>query len=637
MPFALNQFNCIDPDSIGESGDCNSYRCPVGYECGTAQVLLWKADYSQLPTKPTNKLTITDGDGRTVTIPFLQVTGVRTVLQTDTARTDTVVQVTLADLRWSYRLVAAGASYNYRQADGTFYTASLNAGVAWTWQGVINNLWAKLVTAYTTFPSGTAPQFPTAPAGTPEGFDFDGDDVWYAINRVVQAAGYVVKYNPLQGSVTFVDPAGDEPSVPANGQSRRTYDDGVWTGNVPTYVTKARMPTVLSVVFPVPGSPNATTEDTTLSQGAVAGPKAVVWDDMPAFGATNATARTNRAAAVGKLWQSDYLTRANPNTIEFLGWAEWVTRAIALGGWSAWAVYDRGSGTPPGPGGVLTCISNRDKLRMEFDPDAGKYMPVSGSGTLTTGNVGDSGAEDSTTTVLRFDESTGVRVDKGATDADPDVVSLVFSETLNVVTNVCEILDVYGAISGIRVEYTPVTFPTGTTFGSRVCVESPDDCCPPTLECVGCPDKIVPPLTINFTATTGVATCLVASVALELVESVSIPGSFLVYAPVGYSPAGVINWTFCGGTYTTFWGFQIGCRVGTPGYDIACVTSSDNVLGGSFPDSPLGGVMAGAAGTRLNYSGGHDCDLFDTPGVLVLGTVTNPGALTSSVTVSLSW
>lgn len=48
---------------------------------------------------------------------------------------------------------------------------------------------------------------------------------------------------------------------------------------------------------------------------------------------------------------------------------------------------------------------------------------ASGSSRLTTANV--DGSEESTTSRLEFDPDTGVRVDEGATDGDPDVVSCI--------------------------------------------------------------------------------------------------------------------------------------------------------------------------------------------------------------------
>lgn len=53
--------------------------------------------------------------------------------------------------------------------------------------------------------------------------------------------------------------------------------------------------------------------------------------------------------------------------------------------------------------------------------------------------------------------------------------------TKNFVSNVCPVLDAYGApTGGMTVEYTPVTFPVGTTFGTPFCVTNPSHCCPPT-------------------------------------------------------------------------------------------------------------------------------------------------------------
>lgn len=524
MPFAINQFNCIDPDTVPDADECNSYSCPLGSEVGYAKVLMWKRDYDVLPLTHDCTLKATDYRGKTVTIPKLLPVSSKVILQTDASRTDAVVQVTLADLRWSYRNVVAGQAYNYRQSGGTFSTASQNSGSPWTWQGVVDNLWAKLVAAYGTYPSATGPQFPTAPAGTPEGFDFDADNVLDALNRVAQAAGYLLKYDGPTATISFVDPDNGAPAFPNSTQEKRTFDDGVWTD--PTdWVEYARMPTSLRVVFPQLGSPDVASEDTTLDLGKVAGPKAVTWDDMPSFGTTNATARTNRAAAVAKLWQYDWLTRANPNRIEFLGWADWVSRANGLDGWSAWAVYDRGAGQSPNAGGLLSCISNLSRVRTEYKPDAAKYMPAGGS--LNTQNV-DGTALNAATTDIRANQASYITftttggyqrldIDTAGLCADttfadcvqtnmtfdvevevPSCVSVVLTKTTAVVSGTTVLTDVSAAVYWKK---RTITLPGNTLVGAEGYCVTAGECCPTgatavTVAC--CPDPIPIDLTLTI-------------------------------------------------------------------------------------------------------------------------------------------
>lgn len=268
---------------------------------------------------------------------------------------------------------------------------------------------------------------------------------------------------------------------------------------------------------------------------------------------------------------------------------------------------------------------------------------------LVTGNVGDSGAQDGETTELRFDEATGVKKTNGAAPGDPAVVSLVFGTAKNIVTNVCAVLDTYGAITGIRVEYTPVTFPAGTTFGTKFCVVNPTNCvCPVTGpscgDCGDTPPAITNP-TLNFGSKTGDATCLPDSVALVRdVLSDSIQPTALVAIDATFSDTPFPRypfWAFCDGTYSVILCAGIDCRTDAPGYKILlsiiwCVPSSFNT--GISPLSD-GWLSPGAGNVAFSYEFEVlvDCDAFDTPGSVVLGTITNPATFTSSVELSFSW
>jgi hypothetical protein len=383
MPFSVNNIPCVDPDSIRAASppdDCNSYTCPVGYETGFARVLMWRSDYERLPAGRGLTLRATDGFGRTVTIKGLQAVGRSAALQAALDRLDCVVVATLADLRWSYKLVPAAARYNYRDAAGTFITATTNAGTPWTWQGVINSLWGKLTAV---FGAATAPTMPAGVTGTPEGFDFTGRDVWWALNRVCQAAGCVLVFDPTRGTITIVDVKTNATAIPRN--AARTYDDGV-DARDDVWGNLEGLPAVVQTAFPVVNREFPHTVDAATVRGGTTGTKAVVWDDLPAFSPTNNTALTNRANAISVLYELDYLKAANRRTIEFVGWESWVADAAGKDGWSQWAVYNRGDGADASPGGLLTAVTNGPAYRVCYEPTPDRYLPAGGGGSIQTIN-----------------------------------------------------------------------------------------------------------------------------------------------------------------------------------------------------------------------------------------------------------
>ncbi len=575
MPFAVNDLPCVDPDLLrkqfGSALDlldgCNSYTCPLGESHGLAHVLMHKADFDRLNESDYVTLTVRDGYGRTVTVPYLTVIGSAAAYQTDsTRRANAVVRVTLADRRWRWKLVPVGRTYNYRNSAGAFTTASQNGGVDWTWATMLADLWSKLTTVYPD--AGTAPTFPTAPAGAPEGFNFTGWNVWRALNRVCHAAGYVVKFDGTTARVTVVDPGTTAPVIPPT--PPRTFDDGLWTD--PTeWVTSPVVPAQIRVSFPRPLRSISHDVDVAAQQpDGRAGTKGGVWDDLPAIGETvsNTTALNNRAAAVAKLWEFDRYSRANPNRIEFRGWQSWVTTALGYDSWTRWAVYDRGNSSDGLVGGVMSCVNNLDPLGVEYKPGAADYLYVplntqnvdgtavdpatteiradqdtyvlfesvaasgsvpayqklkldvdglAGELSLTTGNTSDGGAEDSTTTLLRFADPTGVRVDAGATAGDADIVTLTFGQSITFVECVSLVTTSSGGnltSATLAVKKRTLTISDGAEIGPALCEENPAVCCEPGVTFDGCSHVYPTTIYFTFTSTGGDCTCFTGTVTL---------------------------------------------------------------------------------------------------------------------------
>lgn len=499
MPYLLNNTPCVNPEDVSEPGQCNSYICPIGDGYGIAKVLMFRSDYEKLPAGRHNlSLTIFDNADNRLTIPFLHVIELRTAHQTSLSRQGSIVELTLVDWRWSYRNVSANASYNFRNGNGVIDPITTNAGTPWTWQGVLGDLWAKINAAYGG--SGSAPLFPSSPAGTPEGFVFQGVDVWTALNRVVQAAGFVLVYNAPNGVVSIRDPDTEATPIPDIRNASRTYDDGAWTDER-EWELAVRMPTTLSVFFPVPNLPYGLPTDTPLSLGVDVNAKAVAWDDMPAYAGINDTARTQRAATVAKLWQIDYFSRANKNTIEFLGWQKWVLDAIGYSSWSEWAVYDRGRNDGVSASGVLTAITNRKPLRVDNDPGP----PSDYGAQLNTQNV-DGTEVEADTRDLRFDQSTNILVQQltgpkrsrvyidtaGLTgDIAPGIISLVQASGVEreVVECVSLITNPDGSYSLEVQKRRVIVLDAGD---EQDCVINPERCCPPPTVTVPCCPNAIP-------------------------------------------------------------------------------------------------------------------------------------------------
>lgn len=124
-------------------------------------------------------------------------------------------------------------------------------------------------------------------------------------------------------------------------------------------------------------------------------------------------------------------------------------------------------------------------------------------GPITTANVDTT--QESTTIRLEFDQDTGVRVDKGATDGDPDTVSIDFDvvfdnygHDITYVSNVCSTLTVTkdgdGKVTDVSlsqvVQKQTVRFLAEPPLGAPVCTTSPTDCCDGVA--LACCDNPVP-------------------------------------------------------------------------------------------------------------------------------------------------
>ena len=200
MGALFGGLGCVDPANhadesraqgwpVGDwQGRANSFDWSAGRDPGRGCVLMTLSDLASLDVESALDLTFADSAGRTVTLKSLYVTDAHDT-RANSARGDprAVYRVELTDRRGvSDDGPVLDIAYNLRDQDGDYVASSLNAGVAWTWSELLQDLWDANGLM------GSLPTLPGTPDGTPEGFEFYGVGSYDAINDVLDRLGWLL-------------------------------------------------------------------------------------------------------------------------------------------------------------------------------------------------------------------------------------------------------------------------------------------------------------------------------------------------------------------------------------------------------------------------------------------------------------
>ncbi len=106
-----------------------------------------------------------------------------------------------------------------------FYASSLNSGAIWSWQGVLDTLWADINVAEL----GSSPQLPISPDGVPNNLKFIGISAWDAYNQVLERLSCAFAYWP-DGTTSIVQKGTTNPAFTTalarfDGQPWSPYDE----------------------------------------------------------------------------------------------------------------------------------------------------------------------------------------------------------------------------------------------------------------------------------------------------------------------------------------------------------------------------------------------------------------------------
>lgn len=242
-------------------------------------------------------------------------------------------------------------------------------------------------------------------------------------------------------------------------------------------------------------------------------------------------------------------------------------------------------------------------VELSVLPGGGGWGFTWGAGGIVTANVDTS--EESTTTRLEFDQDTGIRVDAGATDADPDTVSidpdvlvdtLTFDVDVQVPTCISVILTkTYAATTlggesvltnvtaAVAWKTKTVSMLANTTVSAAGACVAPPSCCPTGAVSLACGDGVTY-TTLTFSNKTLDCTCLPAT------------GTYVV----GSYPSGDLyaEWSTAGCPGNVAWELKCVDDVYLLYAGGVACTPVSAVAGSMVFDSPnLGANCGGAGGT----------------------------------------
>jgi hypothetical protein len=298
---------CVDPSTLWQHcqeaglptarwfGKANKFVCPLGAEAGRGHLLMRRGDIDAVNHASTHHLkftSLTNGTNhRTATLQSLVVVAVSAAIPGVRGDADAYALVEIADRRYRYKHIPVDAAYNLRSTPGgSYYSGTLNTGVAWTWTQIAEQLWNAVgVTRL-----GTYPGLPFTPHGTPDGWEFWQQSAIDALHLFLDRLGCRLKLNVTTDAFSIVRVGSDDADYDKATTAfdrRRLWEeecDEAVKGSVPQYVR---------VIFPkqpvTPGSSPWYAVDVTDPTGSPetdyeAGSYVIVQDDLPAIYDTSA-------------------------------------------------------------------------------------------------------------------------------------------------------------------------------------------------------------------------------------------------------------------------------------------------------------------------------------------------------------
>lgn len=304
----------------------NRFMSSLGDTPGRGWFLMTRRSLNAIAINSPITLIFNDGVNPRTTIPNVMIVpSPMCVLGGTLGDLNAVYLVEVADARWlaenPFYATPINSQYNVRAPAGeeTYYKASINSGTPWTWQGMLDDLWATITVTSPTL--GTSPVLPRTPDGTPENFKFLGCSAWSAYNSILRRLTCAIGLDYTNGGVAYIELIGGPDPLFVAAAAKyagkpRLFDEDVIDVSQSKIAANVQ---IFHHVFGAYGTESTTGSDTTTPQWStsplyssiigpvnpipnlVAGSVQVIFDDLPAvlnFDGTvaNTTALASRDA-----------------------------------------------------------------------------------------------------------------------------------------------------------------------------------------------------------------------------------------------------------------------------------------------------------------------------------------------------
>lgn len=370
----------------------NRFTTTLGSKPGKALFLMRLQELNQLNINNLNDLVFTDNQNGQATIKNLVFIRARCLTPSYSNATGAVYLVEARDVRHfaqnEWYSSAAFVSYNVRCPAGSqiYYQESTNGGAAWTWQQMLDDLWAHWIGVAEL---GASPQLPGPPDGVPENYRFWGVPAWQAYNDVLTKLGYQLGCLPTKATNPCYLTAIQAPDANFNAAAQR-WSSKLMLDDYTIESVRGNVPASVVVVFPMvylaygaepttPASGNwastpvkaITVTPAGVPAGTEGGSEVTLFDDKPAllnFDGTlsNLAALQARASEVATKYYQSVSTGGTLMRRTYMGIISDTGFAPGL---QVWGLSWRETGN-----GYVTEINRRPPpLRPGGDPDGGDW------------------------------------------------------------------------------------------------------------------------------------------------------------------------------------------------------------------------------------------------------------------------
>lgn len=211
---ATNKVHGIDLSRV--RGRANGFVFPRGFDPGRGYVLMVRSDAVALErnTAEHQLAFVTSGAGAaTITFSKLLIEHIEELTGTNTADNRALCLIELTDLRVLGQFTSINKAYNVWYADESdYFDWSTDGGTPWTYEGMIDDIWALMPSAFGSLNKTDA----NFPSGTPNHYVFRGCTAWDALRKVCDDIQHVLvltragNFQIVDGATTIGDYADDK-------------------------------------------------------------------------------------------------------------------------------------------------------------------------------------------------------------------------------------------------------------------------------------------------------------------------------------------------------------------------------------------------------------------------------------------